>query len=152
VIGRIMKALDRSFITPFDRVDIHALAAELDDILDNIEETAHRFEVFRIERVAPEAVELARIIHECSIHLEHALRLLRSMKNAKAVQNHLKEITRLENEADKIYRNADAALFADPPEILVLIKWRELFGWLEETVDACKDAAQIITGIIIKGT
>jgi predicted phosphate transport protein (TIGR00153 family) len=152
VVGRIIKALDRSFITPFDREDIHNLAASLDDILDNMEETSHRFEVFRIERPTPEAVELGRIIHECCIHLEHALRQLRSMKNAKTVQNHLKEIGRLENEADKIYRDADSGLFAAPPDILMLIKWRELYGWLEETVDACKDVAQIISEIVIKGS
>ena len=59
---------------------------------------------------------------------------------------------RLENEADTIYRDSDSALFADPPDILMLIKWRELYAWLEETVDACKDAAQVISEIVIKGS
>lgn len=152
VCGRIIDALDRSFITPFDREDIHTLATSLDDIMDNMEETAHRFEAVRIDKPTPEAIALARIIQECCLHLEHAIRLLRTMKNASKVQNHLREIGRLENEADKIYRDADSALFANPPDLLLLIKWRELYGWLEETVDACKDTSQIISEIVIKGS
>src|SRR5579871_3362991 len=99
-VARIIKALDRSFITPFDREDIHTLASRLDDVLDNMEETAHRFVVFRIDRPTPEAISLAKIIQECCLHLEQAIRLCRSMKNLAAIQNHLKEIGRLENEAD----------------------------------------------------
>jgi predicted phosphate transport protein (TIGR00153 family) len=152
VVQRIIKALDRSFITPFDREDIHTLASLLDDILDNMEETAHRFVVFRIEHPTPEAVVLARIIQDCCGHLETALSLLRSLKNAEEIQKHLREIGRLENEADRVYRDSDSALFANPPEILLLIKWRELYGWLEETVDACKDVAQVISEIVIKGS
>lgn len=151
-IERIIKALDRSFITPFDREDIHTLATSLDDVLDNMEETAHRFVVFRIEGPTPAAVAMARIVHECCVHLEQAVRLCRNMKNVEAMQQHLRDISRLESEADKIYRDSDSALFANPPDILLLIKWRELYGWLEETVDACKDTAQVISEIIIKGS
>jgi uncharacterized protein Yka (UPF0111/DUF47 family) len=152
VVGRIIKALDRSFITPFDREDIHTLATKLDDVLDNMEETAHRFEVFRIDKVPAPVVAMARIIQECCLHLEHAVRACRTLKHPKAVQDHLKEITRLENEADNIYRDADSALFANPPDLLMLIKLRELYGWLEETVDACKDASMVISEIVIKGS
>jgi predicted phosphate transport protein (TIGR00153 family) len=152
MVERIIQALDRSFITPIDREDIHALATSLDDILDNMEETAHRFGVFRIDRPTPEAVAMAKIIQDCCLHLEHAIRLVRTMKDPEAVQSHLKEITRLENEADTIYRDSDSALFVNPPDILQLIKWRELYGWLEETVDACKNTALVISEIVIKGS
>src|SRR5262249_3273812 len=152
VVERIIKALDRSFITPFDREDIHTLATKFDDILDNMEETAHRFVVFRIEQPTAQAKEMAKIIQECCLHLEQAMRACRSLKNVAIIQNHLKEITRLENEADKIYRDTDSALFANPPDIMILIKWRELYSWLEETVDACKDVAQVISEIVIKGS
>lgn len=151
-VERIIKALDRSFITPFDREDIHALATSLDDVLDNMEETAHRLVVFRIERPTPTAVALARIIHECCGHIEQAVRLSRKIKNPQDIQRHLLEVGRLENEADRIYRDAESALFANPPDILLLIKWRELYSWLEETVDACKKVGQIISEIVIKGT
>jgi hypothetical protein len=152
IVERIILALDRSFITPFDREDIHGLATSMDDILDNMEETAHRFAVFRIEKPTSEAVILARIIHDCCVHLEAAIKLCRSMKNVEEIQGHLREIGRLENEADQIYRDTDGVLFANPPDILMLIKWRELYGWLEETVDACKDTALVISEIVIKGS
>jgi uncharacterized protein Yka (UPF0111/DUF47 family) len=152
IVEGIIKALDRSFITPFDREDIHTLATSIDDVLDNMEETAHRFMVFRIERPTPAAVALARIIREACVHLAEATQLLRTLQRAEEIKAHLVEITRLENEADRIYRDSDSALFADPPDILLLIKWRELYGWLEETVDACKDASLVISEIVIKGS
>ena len=152
VIGGIIEALDRSFITPLDREDIHSLATLLDDVMDNMEETSHRFAVFRIERPTPQAVAMARIIRDSCQHLEGAVHLVRSMKNAEQIQGHLREITRLENEGDVIYRDCEGGLFANPPDILLLIKLRELYGWLEETVDACKDAAHVISNIVIKGS
>ncbi len=152
VVAGIIRALDRSFITPFDREDIHSLATSLDDVMDNMEETAHRFVVFRVDRPTPQAVSMARIIRECCGHLGEAIRLVRSLRNADEIQSHLREITRLENEADAIYRDCESGLFGNPPEILLLIKLRELYGWLEETVDACKDVAHVISEIVIKGS
>ena len=158
IVGKIIKALDRTFITPFDREDIHALATSLDDVMDNMEETSHRLVVFRIDRPTPEAIELARIFKDCCAHLEQAIKLLRDLRHAEKIQHHLHEISRLENEADLLYRKSDAELFAravastTPVDILTLIKWRELYGWLEESVDACKDLSQVISEIVIKGT
>ena len=150
MVGQIIKALDTSFITPFDREDIHTLATSLDDVLDNMEETAHRFEVFRIEKPTSEMAVLARIVQDCIKHLAQAIALCRNMKNVEQIQRCLREIGMLENEADKIYRDTDGDLFANPPDILLLIKQRELYGWLEETIDACKDVAMIISEIVIK--
>lgn len=152
VVEQIIKALDRSFITPFDREDIHTLAVLLDDVMDNMEESANRFVVFRIDRPTPAAIQMAQIIKECCIHLEQAIRLSRNLKNADEIQIHLREVGRLENEADRVYRDTDSSLFADPPDILLLIKLRELYSWMEETVDACKDVAQVISEIVIKGS
>ena len=133
---------------------------------------SHRLEVFRIEKPTPEAIELTRIIRECCIRVEAALKLLRDMRNSEQIHKLVKEIGQLENDADKLYRKADAALFANlvtsnnkvdqatgvvehpitTLDILTLIKWRELYGWLEETVDACKEVANVISEIVIKGT
>jgi uncharacterized protein Yka (UPF0111/DUF47 family) len=151
-VERIIKALDRSFITPFDREDIHKLATSMDDVLDNLEETSYRFQEFRIDRPTTQAVELSRIIRESCEHLEQAVRGCRNMKRPEEILRHLMEVSRLENEADRIYRDADSSLFAEPPDILTLIKWRELYSWLEATVDACKDVAQVISEIVIKGS
>ncbi len=153
-VERIIKALDRSFITPFDREDIHELATSLDDVMDNMEEAAHRFEAFRIDKPTETAVAMGRIINECCRHLEAAIRECRNMKRPEEIQSHLLEIGRLENKADNLYRDSDSALFAlnGGTDILLLIKWRELYSWLEETVDACKDTAHVISEIVIKGT
>src|SRR5215469_14073807 len=92
IVERIITSLDRTFITPLDREDIHTLATRLDDILDNMEETAHRFVTFRIEKPTPAAELMARIIHECCVHLSEALRLCRNMKAAEGIQLRLREI------------------------------------------------------------
>ena len=152
VIGRIIEALDRTFITPIDREDIHTLATRLDDILDNIEETAYRFASLRIDKPTPAAQEMARIIHISCKHVTEAMTLCRNLKNVECIQKHIAEVGQLENEADRIYRESDSALFADPPDILLLIKWRDLYGWLEETVDACKHLALVLSEIVIKGS
>jgi uncharacterized protein len=153
IIGQIIQALDRSFITPFDREDIHTLASKLDDVLDNMEETAYRLCSSRIDRPTPEAVTMAQIVKECCDHLEQAIRGCRSLRQPEDILSHLREITRLENEADKLYRDSDSALFANgTTDILTLIKWREIYAWLEETVDACKDVSQVISEIVIKGS
>jgi len=152
LIERTLKALDRTFITPFDREDIHSLATSMDDVMDNLEETAHRFEVFRIGGPTRAAIQLARIIKDCTSHIERGVKELRNMRKPDEIHASVLEISRLENEADQLYREVDAALFDDRPEdILTLIKWRELYAWLEETVDACKDVATTLSEIVIKG-
>jgi len=164
-VGKIIEALDTTFITPFDREDIHTLATSIDDIMDNMEKTSYRFDVFKIDKPTPEAIEMARIIKECCIRVEQAVSLLRDMGNSEQIYSLIKELGQLENEADRVYRKADAALFAHlvtangnshqpitPLDILGLIKWRELYEWLEETVDATKSVANVISEIVIKGT
>jgi uncharacterized protein Yka (UPF0111/DUF47 family) len=152
VVKRIIIALDQTFITPFDREDIHALATKLDDILDNMEETAYRLTEFRIDRPTPEMVQLARIVHEACGHVAEAVRLCRDLRRADQIQKHLLEIGRLEDEADALYRASDSALFANPPDTLQLIKLRELYSWLEATVDACKDVALVVSEVLVKGS
>ncbi len=154
LVEKILVSLDQTFITPFDREDIHNLATTLDDVLDNLEETAHRFEVFNIGKPTRAAIQLASIIKESCQNLEQAIHQLRYMKNPEEIQKRILKISQLENEADRLYREVDAALFdnADPRDLLTLIKWRELYAWLEDTVDACKDCVHIISQIVIKGS
>src|SRR5260370_15663320 len=118
-VGRIIQALDKSFITPFDREDIHTLATSLDDVLDNMEETANRFAMFRLEKPTPEAVSLAEIIQDCCLHLEHAIRALRTMKNGQLVQNHLKEIGGVVKKADTNHPGTEEHIFCNPPAALL---------------------------------
>jgi predicted phosphate transport protein (TIGR00153 family) len=155
IVEKTLQSLDKTFITPFDREDIHNLATRLDDVLDNLEETAHRFEVFRVDKPTRASIQLASIIKESVQHLEQAIRELRNMKRADEIQKRILQVGQLENEADQLYREVDAALFDDAiprDEILSIIKWRELYAWLEETVDACKEVANVISQIVIKGS
>jgi predicted phosphate transport protein (TIGR00153 family) len=152
VVGRIIESLDRTFITPFDREDIHSLATTLDDVMDNMEEASHRFHSLRIDRPTEPAIAMGRIVRQCCEHQKQAVTLIRDLDNAEQIRHHIDEIDRLEKEADRIYRDSDAALFAQPPDILLLIKWRELYGWLEETVDACQHASLVVSEILVKGS
>jgi uncharacterized protein len=153
IVERTLVDLDRSFITPFDREDIHSLTGLLDDVMDSMEETAYRFCRFRVDRPTPAAVKLAQIVQKCCTLLQQSIALLRDLKNTEKIQAHLRDLSLLENEADRVYRDSDSALFADgATDILALIKWRELYAWLEDTVDSCKDVANVISEIVIKGS
>lgn len=151
-VGRILVALGRAFVTPLDREDIHALATSLDDVLDNMEETAHRFSTFQIDRPTPEAVKMALLIHQAVRHLEQAVRLCRGQLASPDMTQALREISRLENEVDAIFRRAEADLFANPTDLPSLVKWKDLYEWLEATMDACRHVAHVINNIVVKGT
>ena len=152
VVERILVALGRTFLTPLDREDIHALATSLDTVLDHMEETAYRLVSFRIERPTVEAIKLAIIVQRSCEHVQRAVQLCRRGIRSEEMGEVLREISRLENEADEIFRNTEADLFEDPPEIMTFIKWKELYERFEGTVDACRDVAHVINEIVVKGT
>lgn len=150
----ILTSLGRTFITPFDREDIHTLATSLDDVLDNLEEAAFRLTAFGIDKPTPEAVKMALIIQESCNHVQRAVNMLRKNKyiSSEKMAIELREISRLENMADEVFRNVEADLFAAPPEIMTFIKQREVYAWLENTVDACRDVAHVINEIAVKAS
>jgi predicted phosphate transport protein (TIGR00153 family) len=145
----LIDSLNRTFITPFDREDIHALASALDDVLDNIEGVASRFALFRVKELTPETRELILIIERACVAIHEAVKCLR---NRKEVHKNLIEINKLENDADMISRDMTAKLFENAADFRELIKWKELYGRLEATTDDCEDVANIIEGIFVKNT
>lgn len=145
----IIDSLNRTFITPFDREDIHALASSLDDVLDNIEGVASRFALFRVRELTPETRDLIVIIEKACLAIHEAVKCLRDRKE---VQKNLVEINELENEADMISRDMTAKLFETAADFRELIMWKELYGRLEATTDDCEDVANIIEGIFVKNT
>jgi uncharacterized protein Yka (UPF0111/DUF47 family) len=151
VVLRTVEAANESFVTPFDRENIHGLAQAVNDLVDAIEEAASRFEVFRIERPTSESVLLARILRDCCGHAADGIRLCRDLKNSDRIQGHTREVVRLESEADRLCRECDSVLFADPPDAVQLIKWRELYGSLKDAINACRRVAQALSEIVIKG-
>jgi predicted phosphate transport protein (TIGR00153 family) len=151
-VEKILTSLGRTFITPFDREDIHSLSTKLDDVMDNMEEAAFRLTALHVEKPTPEMVRMALIIQQSCRHVQRAVNLCRARLSSDEMAQVLREISRLENEADEVYRDVEAELFEAPPEIMTFIKLREIYGWLENTVDACRDVAHIINEIVVKGS
>jgi predicted phosphate transport protein (TIGR00153 family) len=139
--------LDRAFITPFDRSDIHDLVSRIDDVLDGIQEIAETFIIYGVEATTDDAKRLAAILSAQAAQLNQALGKLETLKGIEA---NLKEIHELENEADGLSRAAVARLFHNDPDPLNVIKWRDIYIALENTIDAAEDAGEVIEKIVAK--
>jgi len=139
--------LDRAFITPFDRADIHDLVVGIDDVVDGIQEVAETFVIYDVDQPTDDARRLAAILSAQAFQLNDAIGKLETLKG---IQPHLKEIHELENEADGLSRAAVARLFRDNPDPLNVIKWRDLYLALENTIDAAEDAGEVIERIVAK--
>lgn len=139
--------LEATFVTPFDREDIHMLISRLDDILDFIEEVADTCVLYRIDAPTPVAQKQAGIItRQC----EELVRALEKLKGFKDVAPHWIEVHRLENEGDRIARQAVANLFNNGTDPIEVIKWKDVYALLEDAIDACEDAANVIERIVSK--
>ena len=139
--------LEATFVTPFDREEIHALISGLDDVLDFIEEVADTFVLYRIEAPTPVAIQQASIIVQQCEQLYEALTHLRGFK---VLEKYWIEVHRLENEGDQLARKAIADLFSGGGDLLEVIKWKDVYALLEATIDKCEDVANIIERITIK--
>ena len=149
VAHELFERLNRTFITPLEREDIHALASGLDDVLDSVEAIGHRFVIFKIHATTPEAVQLAKIIACSSVQIESAVNNLKDFKN---LMGFTIEINRLENEADAISRQAVAELFSGSHEVMDVLRWKEIYGRLENAADQCEDVANTIETIVIRNS
>jgi predicted phosphate transport protein (TIGR00153 family) len=142
-----IQRLHRTFVTPFDREDLYALAAALDDVMERIDAAAAIVRLYRIDVVPPGARELARTVSQSADRLHIALE---SLKNKTPVQPHAVEINRLENEADRAYNQAIQQLFDTETDPIRIIKFKELLDMLEQVTDACEDVANVIEGVVVK--
>ncbi len=149
VTHTIVTRLDRSFITPFDREDIHELASRLDDIIDRIDGTARRAKIFHIADVPQGALLLAEVVHRMSVEVVAAVRTMEKGPAAVTLQS-CREIKRLEEEGDGIYHQWLARLFSERTDPIEVIKWKELYDTLEKTLDSAEDAANVIESVTIK--
>ena len=147
ITHEIIRALNRTFVTPFDREDIYELAAGLDDILDYIEEVADTTNLYGITTIPQPARELARLLAQAVAQLEQAIGRLESGKGG---DEHVIEVHRLEDVGDSISRRAIAELFGDRHPPLEVIKLKDLYGLLEDALDRCEDVANVLEGIAIK--
>jgi uncharacterized protein len=144
----IAARLERSFITPFDRDDIHELVSHLDDVVDGIQATAETFVIYRIKKPDDDVKQLAGILAGQAVQLLEALTKLERGK--KDIGSHLATVHDLEHKADGLSRAAIGRLFQDGSDPLEVIKLRDLYSALEETIDAAEDAAEVIERILTK--
>jgi predicted phosphate transport protein (TIGR00153 family) len=139
--------LESTFVTPFDREEIHALINRLDDVLDLIEEVADTCILFGIEEPGETAILQAGII---TLQCEQIVDALARLRKFKGLERYWIEIHRLENEGDRIARQAVAELFRDGADPVDIIKWKDIYQLLEDAVDACEDVANVIERIVVK--
>lgn len=150
VTHKIFSDLGSTFITPFDREDIHALASKLDDILDFIQGAATRLVLYRVEVISPEQERLAGMILDMVYELYKAIPLLRDLSDVTKIRESLVKINSIENEADDLFERAIAGLFETCKDPILLIKTKEVLVSLETATDQCEDAANVIESIIVK--
>lgn len=143
----VMTKLNQTFITPFDREDIHRLASSLDDVLDFVNAAGQRLVLYKIRRAPSPAAQLAGLIVRQSEELTKAVSLLEKNKH---VLEHCVEINRLEDEADSVCREAIANLFENEKDPIELIKMKELFEVLEMATDKAEDAANVLEAVVLK--
>ena len=145
----IIRKLNQTFITPIDREDIYDLSSALDDVLDMIEAVSDRMVMYKIEAPTEVARQLAGIIFRSAEEIVKGVGQVRTIGN---VGPYCIEINRLENEADRISRDAVAALFDQERDPIVIMKWKEIYEHLEEATDRCEDVANILESVILKNS
>jgi len=143
----IIDRLNRTFVTPLDREDIHALAISLDDVMDAIDAAAAVTRLYKIKQVRPGARRLTEIICESTDRLAEALAVL---EKGDHVRELAARVDQLEREADRVHQDAIVALFDEERDPIVVIKWKEIFDFLEAATDRCEDVANLLEGVIVK--
>ncbi|MBK5246466.1 MAG: DUF47 domain-containing protein [Peptostreptococcaceae bacterium] len=149
-VHKILKKLNESVITPFDREDIYNIARDMDDIVDCIEEVANRFIVFDVKNMKPEAIIMSDLLMQSIRELGVLFNHLHEIKQNTIVKEQIIEVNRIENEGDIVYRRALTKLFKNEKDPIEIIKWKQLYELLEESIDACENVANIVEGLVMK--
>jgi predicted phosphate transport protein (TIGR00153 family) len=144
----LIRKINTTFVTPFDREDVYALASRLDDVLDLIEAASDRLVLYRIKAPTSGARALGEVIVKAAAATQAAVGTLRS--HSPSYHAHCVETNRLENEADRLLKELIAGLFADVTDPIEVIKWKEIYETLEEVTDRCEDVVNVIEGIMLK--
>ena len=150
ITHEVIDRLNRTFITPIDREDIHELICRIDDIIDLIDTCVNRMVIYKVRASTPEALDLARCLHHATGLIVAAVALLRDMKNGKRINEKCIAIQTQENEADRIMQAALASLFANHNDPIEIIKWKDLYEEIESATDRCEDVANVLDSIVLK--
>src|SRR5688500_1579983 len=145
-----MALLHSTFVTPFDRDDIHRMISRMDDVLDSIQDTAEALQLYDIERLTPEAVQLAELLRECCLRMQGAVHQLATLEDSAHVLRLCHEIDALESQADRVLRAAVSKLFREESDVRQLIKLENVYQLLESATDQCEDVANVIQGVVLE--
>lgn len=143
----VIQRLHKTFVTPLDREDIHALARSLDDVIDAIDDCAGIVRLYQISKVRSDARELSRIIKASTLQVVSAMKALGKKQG---ISGCAVEINRLENEADRAHQLALRRLFEEEKDAIQIIKWKEILDFLEAATDRCEDVANVLEGVVVK--
>jgi predicted phosphate transport protein (TIGR00153 family) len=143
----LIDMINRTFVTPFDRDDMYRLAGVLDDVCDNIDDSAEKIVGYGVRTVHEQARQQAQVIQRCATKLAEAIALLEGFKDSR---RQLIELRTLEDEGDRLARAAISELFAGDPDPVSLVRWKDIHEQLEEAVDACENAADVLEAILVK--
>ena len=143
----VLQRLHRTFVTPIDREDIHALLRSLDDVIDDIDASADMLRLYRIEKVRPAARELSRCIVEACTEMHRGVVAL---SKRSGVSEAVREISNIENKADGAYTTGVGTLFEEEKDPIQVIKWKEILDMLEGATDRCKDVAKVLEAVFVK--
>jgi len=143
----IVDDLNRTFVTPFDRDDMYRLAGALDDVCDHVDEAAGNVASYGVQRVREPGIALAKVIVLAALKLDEAIGRLEGFK---VEQQTLIELRELEDEGDRLYQEAVAELFKSESDPIAVIRWKEIFERLEDAIDACENAADVLEAILVK--
>jgi uncharacterized protein len=143
----VIQRLHRTFVTPIDREDIHALIKAMDDVMDAIDASAHLFAQYRIEKVRDGVRQFCRVTVNASEQIRNALKHMEQREN---VTPSVVEVNRLENEADRLHQEVITSLFDEEKDPITIMKWKEIFDYLEATVDCIEDVSDVIQGVVVK--
>jgi predicted phosphate transport protein (TIGR00153 family) len=142
--------MHKTFLTPIDREDIYDLVNKMDSILDMVEASAARMSLYKVKVPAREIIDQARILNKAIKKVKYIVHAMRNMKNANMIMDNCVEIHTLENEGDIVMRMTMARLFEFEKDPIELIKWKEIFERIEESIDICEDVSNIVEGIVLK--
>jgi hypothetical protein len=147
ITHQIFRKLNQTFITPFDREDIHELCSTMDDVIDLVDAAASRFVLYRVNEVRTGTIELCKVLAAATVELKEAIH---AMEWPDKALHRIIEINRLENESDRICRTLIAQLFEEEKNPVEIIKWKEIFEVIETAVDKCEDVSNVIESVILK--
>ena len=150
VTRETVSLLHQTFVTPLDRDDIHRLISRMDDVLDLIQDVTEALQLYDIQQLTPEAVQLAELLNQCCSRMQQAVKQLATLEDSARILKLCNEIDSLESQADTVMRTAISKLFREESDVRQLIKLETVYQLLEAATDQCEDVANIIEGVVLE--